>query len=127
MTPDATVPVAKASAAEWFTAHRFALLLALLICASFPDVVSGRGTFFHRDFSLFGYPLAAHLRESLWRGEVPLWNPLNYCGLPFLAQWNTLALYPLSLIYVILPLSWSLGAFCLGHLYLAGLGMYALA
>jgi hypothetical protein len=58
---------------------------------------------------------------------MPLWNPLNNCGMPFLAQWNTLSLYPLSLIYLLLPMPWSLGIFCLAHLFLAGMGMYYLA
>jgi hypothetical protein len=112
---------------QWFTPGRFAVLLAVLTCAAYPEVVAGWGTFFHRDFSVFGYPLAYYHRESFWRGEIPLWNPLNDCGLPFLAQWNTMTLYPLSLFYLLLPLSWSLGVFCLGHLFLGGMGMYFLA
>jgi hypothetical protein len=115
------------AADEWFTPGRFAVLLAVLTCAAYPEVISGLGTFFHRDFSVFGYPLAYYHRESFWRGEIPLWNPLNDCGLPFLAQWNTMTLYPLSLFYLLLPLSWSLGVFCLGHLFLGGMGMYFLA
>jgi hypothetical protein len=111
----------------WFTPGRFAIFLALLILAAFPDVVFGQRTFFYRDFGIFGYPLAHYHRESFWRGEFPLWNPLNNCGLPFLAQWNTLACYPLSLLYLLLPLSWSLGIFCLLHQFLAGFGMYFLA
>src|SRR5262249_10237538 len=47
--------------------------------------------------------------------------------LPFLAQWNTITLYPLSLIYLLFPLPWSLNIFCLFHLWLAGVGMYLLA
>src|SRR6185437_11663800 len=79
------------------------------------------------DFAVYAYPLAYHFRESFWRGELPLWNALNDCGLPFLAQWNTMTLYPLSLFYLLLPLSWSLGVFCLLHLFFAGMGMYFLA
>lgn len=112
---------------EWFSPRRFALLLGLLICATYPDVLFGGSTFFHRDFAVFGYPLAAYQRECFWRGELPLWTPLSYCGLPFLAQWNTMTLYPLSLFYLLLPLSWSLAVFCLGHLFLGGMGMYFLA
>jgi hypothetical protein len=111
----------------WFTPWRFATLLGLLILLCFPQVVVGLETFYYVDYGQFGYPLAFYQRESFWRGEVPLWNPLNNCGLPFLAQWNTLTLYPLSLVYVLFPLPWSLAMFCLGHLYLAGLGMYSLA
>jgi hypothetical protein len=120
-------PVLGQAADDWLTPRRFAALLAVLIAAVYPEVLAGQATFFHRDFAIFGYPLAFYHRQCFWRGEIPLWNPLNDCGLPFLAQWNTLALYPLSLIYLLLPLSWSLGLFCLLHLFLAGLGMYFLA
>ena len=106
---------------------RFALLLTAVFCACFSDVVFGGATFYFRDFSHFGYPLAHYHRESFWRGEIPLWNPLNDCGLPFLAQWNTLVLYPGSLFYCIFPLHWSLAVYCLAHLVLAGLGMFQLA
>ena len=120
-------PGAPKAADEWFTPWRFAGLLAALVCVAYPEVITGRETFFHRDFAVFGYPLAYHHRESFWDGEIPLWNPLNHCGLPFLAQWNTMTLYPLSLFYLLFPLSWSLGVFCLGHFFLAGMGMYFLA
>src|SRR6266481_4110499 len=109
-----------------FTWQRFAGTLAVLIFAAFPGVLLNASSFVYRDFGQFGYPLAHYYRESFWRGEVPLWNPLNNCGIPFLAQWNTIVFYPLSLVYLLLPLSWSLSVFCLLHLFLAGLGMYFL-
>src|ERR1035438_7912601 len=105
---------------EWFTPWRFALLLALFILAMFPDVIFGGRTFIFRDFGLFGYPLAHYHRESFWRGEIPLWNPLSHCGIPFLAQWNTLVLYSGSLFYLLLPLELSPGLFNLLHLFLCG-------
>jgi len=111
----------------WLNPKRFGLMLGLFILALFPGVIFGTQTFFFRDYGIFGYPLASYHRECFWRGELPLWNPLSNCGLPYLAQWNTLTLYPLSLIYLLLPLPWSLSFFCLAHLFLAGLGMYFLA
>jgi hypothetical protein len=105
----------------------FGILLALLVFASFPQVILGLQTFIVRDFGFFVYPLAHFQSECFWRGELPMWNPYNFCGSPFLAQWNTMALYPPSLIYLTLPLEWSLGFFCLLHLWFAGLGMYFLA
>jgi len=90
-------------------------------------VLLGSASFVLRDFSVFGYPIAHYHRECFWRGELPLWNPLNNCGLPFLAQWNTMTLYPGSLVYLLLPLPWSLGFFMLLHLWLGGFGMYAIA
>ena len=109
------------------TPARFALLLFALVFAAWPDVWLGSGTFVFRDFSLFHLPFAHYHRESFWRGELPLWNPLNNCGVPFLAQWNPMVLYPGTLIYLLLPLPCSLGIFCLLHLYLGGLGAYAVA
>ncbi len=111
----------------WLTPKWFALLLLGLIAAFFPDILLGTKSFAFRDSGIFTYPNAYFQHESFWRGEVPLWNPYNNCGIPFLAQWNTAALYPLSLIYLILPLSWGLNLFLLGHLFIAGFGMYLLA
>jgi hypothetical protein len=71
--------------------------------------------------------VAHYQRDCFWQGDLPLWNPYNHCGLPFLAQWNTMALYPFALSYLLLPLQWSLSVFCLAHLFWGGLGMYFLA
>jgi hypothetical protein len=114
-------------AEDWFTPGRFALLLFAFIALAFPEVLLDAKTFVFRDYGLFTAPVAWHLRDSFWHGELPLWNPLSNCGLPFLAQWNTVALYPLSLLYVALPFTWALGLFQLAHLFLAGIGMYLLA
>ena len=111
----------------WFTPWRFALLLALLIFAAFPQVLLGLETFVVRDYGFFAYPIAYFQRECFWHGELPFWNPYNNCGVPFLAQWNTMPLYPPSLIYLLLPLPWSLSFFCLLHLWFAGFGMFFLA
>ena len=105
----------------------FATGLVLLVLVSFPDILLGWQSFFTRDFSNFGYPLAYYVRQSYRAGEIPLWDPYNFAGIPFLAQWNTLCLYPPSLLYVLLPLPWSLNFFNLAHLYLGGLGMFCLA
>ena len=114
-------------ALDWFTPCRFGVLLAVLVFASFPQVILGLQTFVFRDYGFFAYPLAHFQRDCFWRGEIPMWNPYNFCGIPFLAQWNTMPLYPPSLIYLTLPLQWSLGFFCLLHLWFAGLGMFFLA
>ena len=110
-----------------FTPLRFGILLALLIFAAFPQVLLGLQTFVVRDYGFFAYPLACFQQQCFHHGELPFWNPYNNCGVPFLAQWNTMPLYPPSLIYLLLPLTWSLSFFCLLHLWFAGVGMYCLA
>jgi hypothetical protein len=111
----------------WFTPWRFALLLAMLVFAAFSQVLLGLQTFVVRDYGFFAYPLAHFQQECFRHGELPFWDPFNNCGVPFLAQWNTMPLYPPSLIYLLLPLQWSLSFFCLLHLWFAGFGMYFLA
>jgi hypothetical protein len=106
---------------------QFGLLLGLLVVAAFPQVVFGAATFVARDFGFFVYPLAHFQRACFWRGELPFWNPYNDCGIPFLAQWNTMPLYPPSLLYLTLPLPWALSCFSLLHLWFGGLGMFLLA
>jgi hypothetical protein len=112
---------------NWFTPLRFGVLLALLIFVAFPQVLLGLQTFVVRDYGFFAYPLAHFQQECFRRGELPFWDPYNNCGVPFLAQWNTMPLYPPSLVYLLLPLTWSLSLFCLLHLWFAGFGMFALA
>jgi len=114
-------------AAGGFTPLRFGLLLGLLIFAAFPQVLLGLETFVVRDYGFFVYPLAHFQQECFRHGELPFWNPYNNCGVPFLAQWNTMPLYPPALLYLALPLGWSLSFFSLGHLWFAGMGMYFLA
>jgi hypothetical protein len=125
--PHSESAIRAGAADDWLTPGRFALMLALLVVATFPGVLLGGTTFITRDFGMFSYPVAYFHRQCFWRGELPLWNPYSNCGLPFLAQWNTLTLYPGSLIYLLAPLTWSLSFFCLAHLFWAGLGMYYLA
>ncbi len=111
----------------WLSLPKFLTILSSLLALQFWRVLAGLECFFYRDFALFSYPLAAYHKECFWRGELPLWNPLNCCGLPHLAQWNTHVLYPLSAIYLFFPLPWSFATFCLAHLVIGGTGMYLLA
>ena len=109
-----------------FTPRRTALILGGLITLAFFNVLFGGQSFSYRDFGVLGYPTAYYYKLCFWRGEIPLWNPLSNCGAPFLAQWGTMVLYPFSLIYVLLPMPWSLNFFCLAHLFLGGMGVYFL-
>jgi hypothetical protein len=123
----ASPPAAADASSAWLTPWRFAGILALLLLVCFPSVMLGLEAFVYGDSGQFAYPVAHFLHESFWRGEIPLWNPLNSCGIPFLAQWNTLACYPPSLFYLLLPMPWSFDVFCLGHILFAAMGMYFLA
>jgi hypothetical protein len=127
VNPPSTAPASVGAFDEWFTARRLVFALVLMFFGAFPLVLSGSTTFFRFDFGVLAYPFVHYQRECFWRGELPLWNPLSNCGAPFLAQWGTMALYPFALIYLLLPMPWSLNLFCVLHLIWGGLGMYLLA
>lgn len=112
---------------RWLRPVPFGIFLLLALLACFPAVWLGAESFFARDYGVLAYPNISFQRECFWRGELPMWNPYSNCGQPFLAQWGTMTLYPGALIYLLLPLPWSLGLFCLAHVWLGGLGMYLLA
>ncbi len=63
------------------------------------------------------------IRAQIAQGEIPLWNPHLFAGIPFFAAGQHSALYPLSVIYYILPLSAAYGWFIALNLWLAGLFM----
>lgn len=76
------------------------------------------------DQALQNYGWKELLRESLGRGELPLWNPYIFAGMPFLAAGQAAVLYPLGLIFLLLPTVHAYLWFFALHLFLAGLGAY---
>ncbi|OGW62562.1 MAG: hypothetical protein A2V83_07405 [Nitrospirae bacterium RBG_16_64_22] len=48
-------------------------------------------------------PWRTYTVASLKEGRIPLWNPYNYAGAPFLANGQSAVLYPLNLPFLVLP------------------------
>jgi hypothetical protein len=63
-------------------------------------------------------------RDTVFSGDIPLWNPYLFAGVPFLAAGQHSMLYPFSLIYLIMPLGAAYGWFVVLQLWLAGVLMY---
>ena len=75
------------------------------------------------DLILQNYQWKSFLRDQISQGEIPLWNPHIFSGVPFFAAGQNSALYPLSFIYYLLPLPSAYGWFLLVSLWLGGLFM----
>ena len=73
------------------------------------------------------YPMA--FRGAAWirAGHVPLWNPFQYGGHPFLATGIYGVLYPFNFPYLLLPTAAAMEAVVLLHLSAVGVFMYAFA
>lgn len=72
------------------------------------------------------YPWRLFLQQSLRQGHLPLWNPANNGGQPFVGNAQSAVFDPLQLITLWLPLAPSVGVTILLRLWVAGLGVYLL-
>lgn len=73
------------------------------------------------------YPWRHFAAQVIRQGEVPLWNPHQLCGMPFLANGQSAVLYPPNLLFWVLPIRYAFGLSALAHLAAAGLFTYGFA
>lgn len=64
---------------------------------------------------------------SLRTGQIPLWNPYNYAGAPFLGNGQSAVLYPLNFLYLVLPDATALLLGAMTRLFIAGFSTYVFA
>jgi O-antigen/teichoic acid export membrane protein len=79
------------------------------------------------DLVLQNYPWKSFIQEQFAQGEIPLWNPHTFSGTSFMAAGQQSTLYPLSILYYIMPLTAAYGWFTVVSLWLAGVFMYLFA
>lgn len=65
-----------------------------------------------------------HIQRTLADGQLPLWNPQIFTGIPFLAAGQASTFYPLNVLFYILPLEVAYGWFTALQIALAGVNMY---
>ncbi len=76
------------------------------------------------DLILENYPWKSFLKEAISSRQLPLWNSRLLAGVPFLADGQHSGLYPLSIIFYLLPLWRAYGVFTWLQLGVAACGMY---
>ncbi|MDX9703092.1 MAG: YfhO family protein [Candidatus Auribacterota bacterium] len=61
-----------------------------------------------------------------WRdfGELPLWNPLIFCGIPFIAAAPMSRFFPLNWLFFFIPVHYCLTLFLFVHFIIGGFGMF---
>ena len=79
------------------------------------------------DDYVYYYPTTRFAFAELRAGRLPLWNPHQHAGTPFLATGQHGLLYPPNLLYLALPMAIAERAAAVLHLTLAGLGAALLA
>ncbi len=73
------------------------------------------------DLLLYYLPVYQATAELLLRGELPLWNPYQLCGIPWLATAQGGFLYPPHILYLLLPTHIALAVLALLHMVLVAL------
>jgi hypothetical protein len=87
---------------------------------------SGRYVF-GDDALIHRYPFAVFIGRALAAGELPLWNPHNWSGTPFVADISADLWYPFNLLYAFLPAEAVFEGLHLFHVAAGGLAAYCCA
>jgi Bacterial membrane protein YfhO len=105
--------------------------LVLAIAFFFRDILLGKA-FLWEDFLLQSYPFRHFAAVSLARGEMPLWNPYAFAGMPFQADIQSAVFYVPNLLLTAFTRGGTLSFYALevmliAHYAIAATGMFVLA
>lgn len=103
-----------------------ALLVAVPLILYWPFVFGGKVLFWGTPLLQF-WPWRTFAAQELRAGRLPLWNPYSGNGTPLLADHQSAVLYPLNLIFWVLPVERAMGLSLVLHAIVAGVTTYALA
>ena len=107
------------------------LLLAALVFLFFREILLGNA-YLWEDFIYHNYPVRNFAATSMAMGELPLWNPYTFNGMPFLADIQTTVFYLPCTFLALFVRDGTLHSYWLElvvilHYLLAGAGMFYLA
>src|SRR2546427_9648926 len=83
-------------------------------------------TGYSRDLYAQFFPRYVYAASVMWRGDIPLWNPYELCGMPFLATAQGVLNPFLVALFGLVPQSLALHVYFLIHFFLSGLLTYVL-
>ncbi len=107
------------------------VLIAAAVLLFFRDILS-RTSFFWNDFLYQYYAFRSFAATSLAAGDLPLWNPYTFSGMPFQADIQSAIFYVPNLVLTLFVDGgrldyWWVEVSIILHFALAGSGMYMLA
>ncbi|KAB8140573.1 YfhO family protein [Chloroflexia bacterium SDU3-3] len=100
------------------------LAVALLPFVLFFSLSIGRSTFYVHDVQLYFYPYHAVSANIARGGDLPLWNPYAFSGIPLVGDGQTAMFYPPNWVFFVLPGALALSYAILLQFSIAGVGMY---
>jgi hypothetical protein len=107
--------------------HRWAFAaIAICVLAIFAPALIRNEVFSLRDHGDYFQPLHWFTANELQHGRLPLWNPYNASGEPWLANPQTGVFYPPAWLFVVLPFARAYILYSALHVLLLGCGAYLL-
>ena len=100
------------------------LLLTAIVTAFFWKALLTDRVLAGYDLSTYFYPYRQYAATALRQGNLPLWNPYLFQGVPFLANQQTAVLYPPNLLYLFFSAETGLALSIALHLIWGALGVY---
>lgn len=100
------------------------IILALLTLLFFRNVFPKKGQIIQGWDLVQTYYQKFIYKNSLLKGQVPIWNPYIYNGYPYLAHPYNQVFYPLNLIFLVMPINKAYTWSYILHTFLAGSFMY---
>ncbi len=79
------------------------------------------GLEFPFDLIFYYIPMLQQATERMRAGDLPLWNPHQCCGVPFLATAQVGVFYPPTWLALVLPTTLAVQVLMFGQVFLAGL------
>ncbi|MEW6202591.1 MAG: hypothetical protein AB1546_11475, partial [bacterium] len=99
--------------------------VALVVVFFHEPLLMSRHTFFS-DATYIFYPFHKTVARAVHSGVLPLWNPYNAMGFPFIGDPQSMMLYPPIWLLSLLPFDAFYMWFVFLHYFVAALGMYLL-
>jgi hypothetical protein len=100
-----------------------AALLLLPLCV-FLRLALLRGVFYFHDVQYYFYPYHALAAALAAGGQLPLWNPYVFGGIPLLGDGQTAMFYPPNWLFFLLPGAAALNYDVLLQFSIAGVGLF---
>src|SRR5947208_1016005 len=95
--------------------------LGAVVANMTPEPATG----YSRDLYAYFFPRFVYEARAVWAGRIPLWNPHELCGAPFLASAQSGVLNPLTvLVFGLAPAPVALHVYYVLHSLLAGFATY---
>lgn len=111
---------------RWVRISGFWAVLTLFFSSIlfFYDLLAGRYLLTERDLGPYFIPPRFFWVESIRKGDFPFWNPFQYSGHPFFANPQYAILYPLNILFFLLPFDLASNVIIILHFFVGGLFTY---